>query len=123
MARKASNKNLLEEAHQAEADGNLKAAVTLYRRALRIDPLTVAAYNRLMIIYRKQKDYIKELDIIDEAIHALQSHEQQQQKDWIRQNRKAASISRQLAQSLGQSWEDPVVSGWKKRAELVRTRI
>lgn len=130
MPKKESHKSLLERAHQQEAADDLPAAIKLYEEAIQNDPLTIAAYNRLMVIYRKQKEYKKELAVINQAIKALQANEDQVRKDWLKQNRKAAKLSQALAKSLGvmdakgkMTQEDPVVTAWKKRKAVTTKRL
>ena len=58
----------LDEARQKEKDGDLKAAEKLYLKVLKTSSSTSIAYDRLMIIYRRQKDSRKEVEIIKQAI-------------------------------------------------------
>ena len=49
------------EARQAELDNDLNRAVTLYEKNIREDYADEFSFERLMIIYRKQKEYENEL--------------------------------------------------------------
>ena len=77
---KVANKNtshltkaeLLEEAKESEATGDLKKAEAFYEKLIKTDPHNEAAYNHLMIIYRKQKEPGKELAVIKKAIRAFE---------------------------------------------------
>jgi tetratricopeptide (TPR) repeat protein len=79
---KVANKNLpshltknelLEEAKEAEGAEDWKKAESLYEKITKTDPHNESAYNRLMIIYRKQKEPGKELAIIKKAINAFEN--------------------------------------------------
>ena len=63
---------LLEEAKRFEAASDLKKAESLYGKVIKADPHHELAYNRLMIIYRKQKEPEKELTVIKKAITAFE---------------------------------------------------
>lgn len=63
---------LLTEAKQAEADNDLEKAEAFYQKLIKADPHNEVPYNRLMIIYRKQKETEKELQIIKKAIGAFE---------------------------------------------------
>jgi len=52
-----SYKDLIKKAEEAEDDEQLDEAVKLYREAMKVEPSYELPYNRLMIIYRKQKNY------------------------------------------------------------------
>lgn len=130
MVDKISHKSLLEQARQLESEDDLAGAIKLYNEALSNDPLTIAAYNRLMIIYRKQKEYKKELDTINKGIRSLEDNAREARTSWIKANRKAARLSQSLAKSLGQidakgkpTGEDPVITGWKRRKAVTLKRI
>ena len=63
---------LLEEAKESEASGDWKKAESLYEKIIKADPHNEIAYNRLMIIYHKQKELNKELAIVKKAIRAFE---------------------------------------------------
>ena len=61
-------KELKAEAKKAEAKKDFGKAADLYKQLIRQDPLDESAYNRLMIVLRKQKNYEEELKTINKAI-------------------------------------------------------
>lgn len=67
-----TKKELLEEAKESEEAGDLKKAEAFYEKLVKTDSHNELAYNRLMIIYRKQKEPGKELAIIKKAISAFE---------------------------------------------------
>ena len=63
---------MLQQAREFEAAGELKKAESMYEKLVKADPHNETAYNRLMIIHRKQKETTKELATIKKAIHAFE---------------------------------------------------
>ena len=125
-----SNRLLLTEARDAELRGNTSKALALYKQAVQHDPLAEQAWQRLMILHRKQRDYAGELKIIDLALKAYETSNRQAQQQWLKENRKAAGIAKLLAKSLGQVDkkgmvidDNPVVEKWRHRKELVAGRL
>ncbi|KAA2240283.1 hypothetical protein F0L74_29400 [Chitinophaga agrisoli] len=127
---RTSNKDLLEQAQQLEAEDRLPEAAGYYTKVITADPLNTHAYNRLMIIFRKQKEYRKELTVINKAIKTYEDSMRQEQQAWLKNNRKMARLSKALAHSLGlidpkgkPLHEDRMVSTWRKRRELVTQKL
>ena len=63
---------LLDDAKEAEAAADWQKAQAAYEKIIKTDPHNESAYNRLMIIYRKQKEPGKELAVIKKAIRAFE---------------------------------------------------
>ena len=121
--------DLLEEAIRLEGEGDLKEAEKHYNIVLDRDSLNVIAYNRLMITFRKQKEYQKELSIINKAIKSYEAEAKSSIQD-RKLNSKIASLSRSLAKSLGILTKSgmPVyinedVDRWIKRREIVKKKL
>lgn len=131
MTRKTGiSKNLLRDAKEREAAGDEEKAIALYKRMVKADPLDTNAFQRLMILYRKRKDLVAELQIIRTAIKNLQSHALEEQQDWLKNNPKAASLAKSLGKSLGYLdsrgrpvHKEPLIDRWIKRKELVAEKI
>ncbi|MBO9633099.1 MAG: hypothetical protein J7578_08265, partial [Chitinophagaceae bacterium] len=83
MALRYSSQNLHVQAHEAEQAGERDTAAKIYQRAIRVDPMDDHAYNRLMVYYRRKKEYRKELQIIQTAIGAHLKHAHEEQMDWL----------------------------------------
>lgn len=70
MAKVVTIKQKIEEAFEEEkVDSSI--AIKEYEKAIKADPLAEIAYDRLMILHRKEKDYKKELNLIDAGIKAF----------------------------------------------------
>jgi len=116
----------LEKARAAEKEGDLKSAANYYEKVRKVYPTDQNIYNRLMIIYRKLKEYKKELSIINAGIKNFtglyNSHKTS--------NKKIASLSRALLKSTGlvnkkgeSVYEQEPIGKWKKRREVVLGKI
>lgn len=113
---------LMATARQMEMEGSMPDAERIYLRMIESDTLNVEAYNRLLVIYRKQKAYRKELAMVNKAIKTYEENFLQKQKKWVAANKKAARISRLLAKGLGlinkkglPLRQDRQLSNWHKR--------
>lgn len=131
MATQSVNSNeLLESAREQERQGNLSQAEELYLMTIKADALKLEAYTRLMIVYRKQKLYKKELAIINKAIKTYEGAIKAEQQGRAQANRKAARLSKTLAEHLGlvdknglPVYEDKAVAGWRKRKQMVSHKL
>ncbi|RKO68245.1 tetratricopeptide repeat protein [Sphingobacterium puteale] len=98
-ASRRSKNELLKEARLQELEGKTEDAIKSYSQVISKDPLQSGAYNRLMILYRKLKDYKKELAVIKQAIGAYEKDIKDDQQTWKKANRKSArSVSAWLNQ-------------------------
>ncbi|MFT3701308.1 MAG: hypothetical protein QM802_03015 [Agriterribacter sp.] len=70
-------KELISEGRIAEANGEQKKAAENYKRAIKKIPRNHEAYYRLMILYRKAKQFRNELTIINQAIRRFQKFHQE----------------------------------------------
>jgi len=115
-------KEMLAEAKTAEAEENPDEAIALYEQVLQQDELNETAYNRLMVIYRKQKDNKKELAIINIALSVYQKFYKAQQ----RTTKTITTHSNKLNKAFGFTDKkgnninlpEPVAT-WQKRKELL----
>jgi len=125
----ATLSGILKEAANAEQNENFPEAEKLYKKAMKQSPLNETAYNRLMIIYRKQKNFEEELKIINKGIDVFTNH---YAKRLNKKNNNAqikalsASLMKKvgLADKKGNALYDPEpVSTWKKRKLLVQKKL
>ena len=130
VRKKISNRLLLIEARDTELRGETGKALALYKQVVQNDPLAEQAWQRLMILYRKQKDYAGELKIIDLALKTYETSNRQAQQAWLKENRKAATVAKSLAKSLGLVDkkgividDNPILEKWRHRKELVAARL
>ncbi|MEC3881929.1 hypothetical protein, partial [Parapedobacter sp. 10938] len=108
-----------DEARQLEKEGQHADALKIYRALTRRKHLNTEAYNRMMIILRKQKKYKAELEVIQRAIAAIEKSIDANQQAINDRNPESAALSRQLAESLGlldedgrPVYEEPQLQNW-----------
>jgi len=125
-----SYEDKLEAARNLEREGQLEKAEKAYQDIVDKEPTVYAAYDRLLVIYRKQKNYRKEYSTVNAAIKAYKTNFLDSQKQWIRQHRVAARLSKSLAVSLGvldnkglPVNDDPLLVKWKKRKAVIAKKI
>lgn len=116
---------LTDEAREAE--NTVPKAIELYNEILKRDPLNTNSYDRLMIIYRKEKDYKKELSIINSGIKAFENFYKAESG---KPSKKVTEISQklnkafQLVDKKGVALYNPEpIARWQKRKETVEKKI
>lgn len=120
---------LVAEAREAEST-DVETAIKLYNRAIKQEPHAETAYNRLMIVYRKEKMYEEELALIEKGIRAYREFYGKRSEKIVKKNAKTIQISNALARSLGlkdkkgndQVEKEPIAS-WMKRKEMVEKKV
>jgi hypothetical protein len=119
---------MLEEAKEFEAAGELKKAESLYRKVIKAGPHNELPYNRLMIIYRKQKEPGKELAIVKKAISAFED----MYAPSIRQvkSKKVSTLSNAFLQATGLTDKKGKLlhlpepwARWNRRKALVEKKL
>jgi uncharacterized protein YciI len=118
-----------EMARQLEKDSRLSDAAAMYQKLFDKDPTAQPVVERLLIIYRKLKEYKKELAVLNDAIAALQRRQKAVGEKWIHSHPQAAragkSMLRQLekADSVIGLGADPLVGRWLKRKAFVAGKM
>ena len=116
----------LQKAKALEEEGELKSAAAHYEKVRKIYETDQYIYNRLMIIYRKLKEYKKELAVINAGIKSFTRLYNSNKSS----NKKVATLSRALLKSTGlvnkkgeAVFEQEPINTWKKRREVVRKKL
>ena len=120
---------LLQQAATAEKNDDLELAEELYKKQLDQKAFNEFIYKRLMIIYRKQKRYKEELDIINKGLE----HFEEDRTNKLTEKNTSASVKR-LSNSLNKSlgltdnkgkllYEPEPVPSWKKRKAIVQKKL
>lgn len=110
-----------------EVAGETEQAIAAYQQALKLNIRQELAYQRLMIIFRKQQDYKKELAIVEAAIAAFEKLQQ----DRLKASSKMVSrLSRRIAAFTGLAgkngaalYEGQPLTRWKLRKELLKNKL
>lgn len=126
MAKVLSLKKIIKAADEAEEKEDLSAAIKDYEEAIQKNPLAEKAYDRLMILYRKEKEYKKELKLINAGIKSFERFYKSKKS----KSKKIADISNKLNRSFGFTDKqgnnvydpEPIVR-WKKRKTVVEKKI
>jgi tetratricopeptide (TPR) repeat protein len=119
----------LQQATAAEKNGDLESAEKLYKQEASKNAFNASVYTRLMIIYRKQKKYKEELEIINKALQHFKEY--QSKKSSSKSNNAAITkLSKSLNKSLGlidkkgnSLYEPEPIPTWKKRKTTVEKKL
>jgi len=118
----------LLKAKAAEANDAIAEAIANYKCCIKLRPAYEPAYNRLMILYRKNKEPKKELDIINNGIKAFEAIYNNASKKTL--TKTAVQLSKSLSKSTGLTdkkgkdlFEQPPIPRWRQRAALVQKRL
>ena len=102
---------------------NEEQAITEYKKITLAYPTSETPYDRLMILYRLQKNYKKELYWIDKAIHVFNKTYNNSNR---KPNAKITAISKSLIRSLGLAdkkgkflHQPQPIARWEKRRSLL----
>ena len=127
---KISAKDQFNQARAFEQAGDYKEAEKNYLALIKRHTTFYDGYKRLMIIYRKQTEYQKELAMIHKAIKAFQEHALHDHQQLLADNPKAKRISKKLAKDLGlldsrgrPTTEDPILDEWRRREAIVKKKL
>lgn len=118
----------LHEASLLEKDGEIAQAILIYLQCIKMKPVSEVPYNRLMILYRKTKDFKKELTIINDGIKAFENLYQKTIK--ASTNKTIIQISRSLIKATGLNdnkgnaiHDHEPIHTWKRRRQLLQKRL
>ncbi|MGI8582264.1 MAG: hypothetical protein ACR2KX_08705 [Chitinophagaceae bacterium] len=125
MGKVLTIKEPIKEAHDTE-EKDISVAIKDYHEAIKNDPLLEKAYDRLMIIYRKEKEYKNELRIINAGIKAFEVFYRSKKSG----SKKIAEISKKINRSFGFTdkkgnavYDPEPIAKWKKRKATVEKKI
>lgn len=114
-------------AREKEAAGEYDEAIAAYRQMIKKHHRKEFAWQRMMIIYRKQKEYKKELATLNDAIDDFKKLFAKKNTN---KNKTIANISRKLMRSFGLSdkkgnelYFPQPVQRWEKRRQGLKNLI
>jgi tetratricopeptide (TPR) repeat protein len=125
-----SYNELLDQAKEAELASDVEKATKYYEKATRLEPLEPFSYNRLMIIYRKEKNYTAELNTIKRGIDNFFQDKKNREEIFNTKHKQAARLSKSLLKALqspgstdiNKSYPEPV-NTWVKRKLIVEKKL
>ena len=108
-------------AQEKETADEIEQAIAAYMQMIKKQHRKEFGYQRIMILYRKQKEYKKELAVLNEAIDDF---EKLYAKRNTNKNKSIASISHKLMRSIGladkkgnELYLPQPLPRWKKRKQ------
>ena len=125
-----TTEEIINKAREAEVDNDLPRAAELYEKAIKANKADEEPYDRLMIIYRKLKEYKNELRVIDTGIKFYESLNKKKLEKRLGNNKKLLQLSNALAKTTGLTdkkgestfYPEPI-GRWKKRRIIVEKKI
>ena len=124
---KSAKEDLVGIAKYKEREGNLDEAAKVYETIIKYHPANEYSYNRLMMIYRKNKDYRNELRVINEGIRIFQ---ELYTPSSVGKHKNVIKLSRQLSMLTGLTdkkgkslYEPEPIGKWKKRKLVVLKKL
>lgn len=118
----------IRQAKTAEEEGDPDEAIQLYEKAIKQKPLLEQPYSRLMILYRKNKQYKDELRVINKALGLFMDHYDERRKSF-KGNTAIARLSKAILKSvdnnskqLENSYPEPIPK-WEKRKQTVENKL
>ena len=119
---------MVAEGKRLEQAGELPEAAAAYQNVVDHDAGNQEAVGRLLVVYRKLKEYGKELTVLKGALSAFEQRDKALQEKWIQAHPKAAGAGRAMFRKLAgagasTSGADPVVNGLLKRKAFVEKRL
>ena len=120
--------NWLSKAKELERQGELEKAATAFEKVIKESPVNEYAYERLMIIYRKNKEYKKEKAVIVAGIKSFQQFYKTALK--LPATKKIATLSNALLRATGLAdkkgkllYEREPLGRWNKRRQIVEKKL
>jgi tetratricopeptide (TPR) repeat protein len=85
QGKNTSNRQLLVESKDAESQGDAGKAIMLYQQAVKNNPRQEQeqAWQRLMVLYRRQQNYAGELKVINLALKTYETHTWKMRQKWL----------------------------------------
>jgi tetratricopeptide (TPR) repeat protein len=128
LALKIEERN--DAARLAEQDGNLAKAIKLYEQNIKEDYADEFAFERLIIIYRKQAEYKNELRVIKRGIELFEQSMKEHLKHSLSRHidgKKLEQLSNAIMKKSGLKkaelhFPDPI-DKWIKRKEVVEKKM
>ena len=120
----------VKEAEEAIHEDRLKEAIAIYEKLIKRKPSYEKGYSRLMMLYRRIKEYRKELQVINAAIKNITEAFHTNGRELFGKNNSVKRISNALMKSLGlktsqgkNTYEPEQVIKWRKRKAIVLKKL
>ena len=120
--------NLPGKAKYFEQQGDSEKAAAAYETLIKENPLNEYAYDRLMIIWRRKKEYKKEKAIIIKALKAFEQFYKNASK--VPRSKKILFLSKAFMKTTGLAdnkgkllYQKEPLARWNKRKQVVEKRL
>ena len=128
LALKIEQRN--KDAQGAEQDNHIDKAIQLYEQNIKENYADEFAFERLMILYRKEKEYKEELRVIRRGIEVFKQSMKEHLKHSLSRHvdsKKLEQLSNAILKKTGSKkpevhFPDPV-DKWIKREEIVKQKL
>jgi tetratricopeptide (TPR) repeat protein len=124
----ATAQEWLHKAKEAETAGEWKEAAEAYEKVIASDPVNESAYNRLMILYRKGKEFKKELAAVKKGIRAFEEYYASAAKRT--HGKTVVRLSNALMKSMNLSdkkgkplYQPEPIARWNKRRLVIEKKL
>lgn len=114
-------------ARQLEIDGDNNGAIEMYEWLVKKYPTEAHNYDRLMILYRKEKAYKKEISLIGTAIDKFTTLLHPNKKNT---SKKIASLSKSILHATGLTdkrgmalYQPQPIARWQKRKKVLQQKL
>jgi tetratricopeptide (TPR) repeat protein len=126
----STTKEILNKAREAEINNDLDLAAEFYEKAIKANKADEDPYDRLMVIYRKLKQYKDELRVINSGIKFYENLYKKKSEKLLGKNKKLLQLSNALAKTTGLTdkkgnstfYPEPI-GRWRKRKAIVEKKI
>lgn len=121
-----------QSAAEAEASGDIDLAISLYEKNIKRGMADSVPFDRLLVLYRKQKRYKDELRVINKGIEVFSKQMEKQQQQMLsgRNKSQLKRLSARFGKKVGlvnkkgnDVYVPAPVSRWLKRKEVVQKRL
>jgi hypothetical protein len=123
----------IEQGAAAEAEGNTKRAIELYESSIKKGIADPFPFDRLLVLYRKQRKYKDELRVILRGIEVFNEQLEEQQRLLLKRT-KNANVLKRLSKAFGKSsgltdkkgnhkYLPGPLSKWLRRKKLVEEKL
>jgi tetratricopeptide (TPR) repeat protein len=119
-------KELLARAKQAEGKENWNEAIKNYQQVLAQDPHYELPYERLMVIFRRQKRYEDELKLINKGLKSFGDLYKKKSKKQTSKQKQLDKLSQALINKAGLGKIEFIpqpIAKWMKRKEVVEKKV
>jgi uncharacterized protein YciI len=121
------NKKLFDEGQRLEKADRLEEAAAAYQRVVDADPGAQDAVGRLLVVYRRLKDYHRELRVIEAALGAVEQRDKAAREKWLKAHPGAAKLGKEVLKTLGGErmtafGTDPLVEKLLRRKEILEKK-